>query len=199
MILGEYQWIYLIFKSLKMCVGLKRPVLAERDENCVIIKWSVCLNTIHFYKHNHVNFCCFISGIFFSYKGFEPRGTAIGQRLVTWNNMVKNTGYKATLANYPFKYADEQAKMWVYTHLRCFLKLRAGTCESRFSSFFFPKAVEFLCLLIKPSERRLTLNLSSVGSSADVCFSRRKQRFVAQVSLQEDKSHIHMLNICRDP
>ncbi|KAL8185463.1 UNVERIFIED_CONTAM: Protein dispatched 1 [Gekko kuhli] len=24
--------------------------------------------------------------------------------------MVKNTGYKATLANYPFKYADEQAK-----------------------------------------------------------------------------------------
>lgn len=46
----------------------------------------------------------------FSYQGFEPRGTAIGQRLVTWNNMVKNTGYKATLANYPFKYADEQAK-----------------------------------------------------------------------------------------
>uniref|UniRef100_A0A8C6QKN8 Protein dispatched homolog 1 n=1 Tax=Nannospalax galili TaxID=1026970 RepID=A0A8C6QKN8_NANGA len=42
--------------------------------------------------------------------GFEPRGTVIGQRLVTWNNMVKNTGYKATLANYPFKYADEQAK-----------------------------------------------------------------------------------------
>ncbi|KAF3849523.1 hypothetical protein F7725_019242 [Dissostichus mawsoni] len=42
--------------------------------------------------------------------GFEPRGTAIGQRLVTWNNMVKNTGYRATLANYPFKYADEQAK-----------------------------------------------------------------------------------------
>ncbi|XP_056284267.1 protein dispatched homolog 1 isoform X2 [Pseudoliparis swirei] len=43
--------------------------------------------------------------------GFEPRGTVIGQRLVTWNNMVKNTGYKATLANYPFKYADEQAKI----------------------------------------------------------------------------------------
>ncbi|XP_051952053.1 protein dispatched homolog 1-like [Xyrauchen texanus] len=43
-------------------------------------------------------------------QGFEPRGTAIGQRLLTWNNMVKNTGYKATLANYPFKYADEQAK-----------------------------------------------------------------------------------------
>ncbi|XP_036309270.1 protein dispatched homolog 1 isoform X2 [Pipistrellus kuhlii] len=42
--------------------------------------------------------------------GFEPRGTTIGQRLVTWNNMVKNTGYKATLANYPFKYADEQAR-----------------------------------------------------------------------------------------
>ncbi|XP_074118755.1 protein dispatched homolog 1 isoform X1 [Sminthopsis crassicaudata] len=42
--------------------------------------------------------------------GFEPRGTAIGQRLVTWNNMVKNTGYKATLANYPFKYAEEQVK-----------------------------------------------------------------------------------------
>lgn len=46
----------------------------------------------------------------FSHKGFEPRGTAIGQRLVTWNNMAKNTGYKATLANYPYKYADEQAK-----------------------------------------------------------------------------------------
>ncbi|XP_078255018.1 protein dispatched homolog 1 isoform X2 [Rhinoraja longicauda] len=42
--------------------------------------------------------------------GFEPRGTAIGQRLITWNNMVKNTGYQATLANYPFKYAEEQAK-----------------------------------------------------------------------------------------
>ncbi|XP_052593841.1 protein dispatched homolog 1 isoform X3 [Peromyscus californicus insignis] len=42
--------------------------------------------------------------------GFEPRGTAIGQRLVTWNNMMKNTGYKATLANYPYKYAEEQAK-----------------------------------------------------------------------------------------
>ncbi|KAM5238841.1 protein dispatched homolog 1 [Ctenodactylus gundi] len=42
--------------------------------------------------------------------GFEPRGTAIGQRLITWNNMMKNTGYKAMLANYPFKYADEQAK-----------------------------------------------------------------------------------------
>lgn len=60
--------------------------------------------------------CCFLS----SQKGFEPRGTAIGQRLVTWNNMVKNTGYKATLANYPFKYADEQAKKYLtptlYTH-----------------------------------------------------------------------------------
>ncbi|XP_056424390.1 protein dispatched homolog 1 isoform X1 [Hyla sarda] len=44
--------------------------------------------------------------------GFEPRGTAIGQRLVTWNNMVENTGYKATLANYPFKYADEQARKY---------------------------------------------------------------------------------------
>ncbi|XP_071996170.1 protein dispatched homolog 1 [Engystomops pustulosus] len=44
--------------------------------------------------------------------GFEPRGTAIGQRLVTWDNMVDNTGYKATLANYPFKYADEQAKKY---------------------------------------------------------------------------------------
>uniref|UniRef100_H3CKF8 Protein dispatched homolog 1 n=1 Tax=Tetraodon nigroviridis TaxID=99883 RepID=H3CKF8_TETNG len=43
-------------------------------------------------------------------RGFEPRGTAIGQRLVTWDNMVKNTGYKATLANYPFKYADERAR-----------------------------------------------------------------------------------------
>ncbi|XP_062896636.1 protein dispatched homolog 1 isoform X1 [Mobula hypostoma] len=42
--------------------------------------------------------------------GFEPRGTTIGQRLVTWNNMVKNTGYQATLANYPFRYAEEQAK-----------------------------------------------------------------------------------------
>ncbi|KAJ3606517.1 hypothetical protein NHX12_026038 [Muraenolepis orangiensis] len=42
--------------------------------------------------------------------GFEPRGTAIGKRLVTWNNMLKNTGYRATLANYPFKYADEQAR-----------------------------------------------------------------------------------------
>ncbi|KAJ8355475.1 hypothetical protein SKAU_G00182690 [Synaphobranchus kaupii] len=54
--------------------------------------------------------------------GFEPRGTAIGQRLVTWSNMVKNTGYKATLANYPFKYADEQAKShqedrWAEEHL----------------------------------------------------------------------------------
>ncbi|XP_043913885.1 protein dispatched homolog 1 [Protopterus annectens] len=48
--------------------------------------------------------------------GFEPRGTEIGQRLVTWNNMVKNTGYKATLANYPFKYADEQAKRWSDNH-----------------------------------------------------------------------------------
>lgn len=47
-------------------------------------------------------------------KGFEPRGTAIGQRLVTWDNMVKNTGYKATLANYPFKYADERAKRCFY-------------------------------------------------------------------------------------
>ncbi|XP_074173065.1 protein dispatched homolog 1 isoform X4 [Rhinolophus sinicus] len=46
--------------------------------------------------------------------GFEPRGTTIGQRLVTWNNMVKNTGYKATLANYPFKYADEQAKRLLF-------------------------------------------------------------------------------------
>lgn len=51
-----------------------------------------------------------VSSVSFFPKGFEPRGTAIGQRLVTWNNMVKNTGYKATLANYPFKYADEQAK-----------------------------------------------------------------------------------------
>lgn len=52
--------------------------------------------------------CCCLS----SQKGFEPRGTAIGQRLVTWDNMVKNTGYKATLANYPFKYADERAKKY---------------------------------------------------------------------------------------
>lgn len=52
--------------------------------------------------------CCLLP----SQKGFEPRGTAIGQRLVTWNNMLKNTGYKATLANYPFKYADEQAKKY---------------------------------------------------------------------------------------
>lgn len=53
--------------------------------------------------------CCRLS----SQKGFEPRGTAIGQRLVTWDNMVKNTGYKATLANYPFKYADERAKKYL--------------------------------------------------------------------------------------
>lgn len=52
--------------------------------------------------------CCCLS----FQKGFEPRGTAIGQRLVTWDNMVKNTGYKATLANYPFKYADERAKKY---------------------------------------------------------------------------------------
>lgn len=54
-----------------------------------------------------------IAAFLSSQKGFEPRGTAIGQRLVTWNNMVKNTGYKATLANYPFKYADEQAKTYI--------------------------------------------------------------------------------------
>lgn len=53
--------------------------------------------------------CCCLS----FQKGFEPRGTAIGQRLVTWDNMVKNTGYKATLANYPFKYADERAKKYL--------------------------------------------------------------------------------------
>lgn len=39
--------------------------------------------------------------------------------------MVKNTGYKATLANYPFKYADEQAKKYKHTsnttHTRLFL------------------------------------------------------------------------------
>lgn len=68
------------------------------------------------YHHKNLNFLTqlkpvlFIVVYFFAFKGFEPRGTAIGQRLVTWNNMVKNTGYKATLANYPFKYADEQAK-----------------------------------------------------------------------------------------
>lgn len=64
-----------------------------------------------------------------SQKGFEPRGTAIGQRLVTWNNMVKNTGYKATLANYPFKYADEQAKKY-FTPI-CY----TTTCASFFTFF----------------------------------------------------------------
>ncbi|XP_032804368.2 protein dispatched homolog 1-like [Petromyzon marinus] len=42
--------------------------------------------------------------------GFEPRGTEISQRLVTWNNMLKNTGYMATLANYPFKYAEQVSR-----------------------------------------------------------------------------------------
>lgn len=50
--------------------------------------------------------------------------------------MVKNTGYKATLANYPFKYADEQAKKYTHTsnttHTHLFLMFSL-TASSVFS------------------------------------------------------------------
>uniref|UniRef100_UPI00358EB1F2 uncharacterized protein n=1 Tax=Myxine glutinosa TaxID=7769 RepID=UPI00358EB1F2 len=48
--------------------------------------------------------------------GFEPRGTEISQRLVTWNNMVKNTGYMATLSNLPFRYAEQLARRRAQLH-----------------------------------------------------------------------------------
>ena len=49
-------------------------------------------------------------------QGFEPRGTEISQRLVTWNNMVKNTGYMATLSNLPFRYAEQLARRFAYVY-----------------------------------------------------------------------------------
>nr|XP_057946457.1 protein dispatched homolog 1 [Doryrhamphus excisus]XP_057946465.1 protein dispatched homolog 1 [Doryrhamphus excisus]XP_057946475.1 protein dispatched homolog 1 [Doryrhamphus excisus]XP_057946484.1 protein dispatched homolog 1 [Doryrhamphus excisus]XP_057946491.1 protein dispatched homolog 1 [Doryrhamphus excisus]XP_057946501.1 protein dispatched homolog 1 [Doryrhamphus excisus]XP_057946507.1 protein dispatched homolog 1 [Doryrhamphus excisus] len=101
--------------------------------------------------------------------GFEPRGTAIGQRLVTWNNMVKNTGYKATLANYPFKYADEQAKnhqepKWPEDHF---------DREKRHAEWDFSK--EFFCDVPGASYARLVFssaegkNLWSVQAIKSMC------------------------------
>ncbi|XP_024147117.1 protein dispatched homolog 1 isoform X1 [Oryzias melastigma] len=101
--------------------------------------------------------------------GFEPRGTAIGQRLVTWNNMVKNTGYKATLANYPFKYADEQAKShqetrWPEDHL---------DREKRHAEWDFRK--EFFCDVPADSYSRLVFtsaqgkNLWNIQAIKSMC------------------------------
>ncbi|XP_061561023.1 protein dispatched homolog 1 isoform X1 [Phycodurus eques] len=101
--------------------------------------------------------------------GFEPRGTAIGQRLVTWNNMVKNTGYKATLANYPFKYADEQAKnhqepKWPEDHF---------DREKRHAEWDFSK--EFFCDVPGSSYSRLVFssaegkNLWSIQAIKSMC------------------------------
>uniref|UniRef100_A0A3Q3D8W9 Protein dispatched homolog 1 n=1 Tax=Hippocampus comes TaxID=109280 RepID=A0A3Q3D8W9_HIPCM len=101
--------------------------------------------------------------------GFEPRGTAIGQRLVTWNNMVKNTGYKATLANYPFKYADEQAKnhqepKWPEDHF---------DREKRHAEWDFRK--EFFCDVPGSSYSRLVFssaegkNLWSIQAIKSMC------------------------------
>ncbi|XP_077408462.1 protein dispatched homolog 1 isoform X1 [Vanacampus margaritifer] len=101
--------------------------------------------------------------------GFEPRGTAIGQRLVTWNNMVKNTGYKATLANYPFKYADEQAKnhqepKWPEDHFER---------EKRHAEWDFSK--EFFCDVPGSTYSRLVFssaegkNLWSIQAIKSMC------------------------------
>uniref|UniRef100_A0A665WHI2 Protein dispatched homolog 1 n=1 Tax=Echeneis naucrates TaxID=173247 RepID=A0A665WHI2_ECHNA len=101
--------------------------------------------------------------------GFEPRGTAIGQRLVTWNNMVKNTGYKATLANYPFKYADEQAKnhqepRWPEEHFER---------DKRHAEWDFSK--EFFCDVPGDSYSRLVFtsaegkNLWSIQAIKSMC------------------------------
>ncbi|XP_057678733.1 protein dispatched homolog 1 isoform X2 [Corythoichthys intestinalis] len=90
--------------------------------------------------------------------GFEPRGTAIGQRLVTWNNMVKNTGYKATLANYPFKYADEQAK----NHQEPKWPEESFDREKRHAEWDFSK--EFFCDVPGSSYSRLVFS-SAEGKS----------------------------------
>ncbi|XP_077443133.1 protein dispatched homolog 1 [Stigmatopora argus] len=90
--------------------------------------------------------------------GFEPRGTAIGQRLVTWNNMVKNTGYKATLANYPFKYADEQAK----NHQESKWPEDSFDREKRHAEWDFSK--EFFCDVPGSSYSRLVFS-SAEGKS----------------------------------
>ncbi|XP_002125616.2 protein dispatched homolog 1-like [Ciona intestinalis] len=44
-------------------------------------------------------------------KGFEVRGTELSDRLVTWENMLNQTGYNSTLSNYPYVYLKRKALM----------------------------------------------------------------------------------------
>lgn len=43
-------------------------------------------------------------------KGFEVRGTALSDQVVTWKNLYDNTGYNQTLATYPILYAKQRAE-----------------------------------------------------------------------------------------
>nr|CAB3238098.1 protein dispatched homolog 1-like [Phallusia mammillata] len=42
-------------------------------------------------------------------KGFEVRGTELADKLVTWRNMLNETGYNSTLSNYPYHYMEKKA------------------------------------------------------------------------------------------
>uniref|UniRef100_A0A803K6T5 Dispatched RND transporter family member 1 n=1 Tax=Xenopus tropicalis TaxID=8364 RepID=A0A803K6T5_XENTR len=112
--------------------------------------------------------------------GFEPRGTAIGQRLVTWNNMVKNTGYKATLANYPFKYADEQAKnhqddRWSEDHYE--REKRQADWNFHKDSFFCAVPNDHYSRVVFTSVEGENLwNLRSIKSMCSIDNSRGKER-----------------------
>ncbi|KAM4528802.1 protein dispatched homolog 1 isoform 1-T1 [Fundulus diaphanus] len=119
--------------------------------------------------------------------GFEPRGTAIGQRLVTWNNMVKNTGYKATLANYPFKYADEQAKShqeprWPEDHLER---------DKREVEWDFSK--EFFCDIPGDSYSRLVF-ASAEGKSL---WNIQAIKSMCNQDNRRVRSHRDYLNLCQ--
>ncbi|XP_038124937.1 protein dispatched homolog 1 [Cyprinodon tularosa] len=119
--------------------------------------------------------------------GFEPRGTAIGQRLVTWNNMVKNTGYKATLANYPFKYADEQAKShqeprWPEDHFER---------DKREVEWDFSK--EFFCDIPGDSYSRMVF-ASAEGKSL---WNIQAIKSMCNQDISRVRSHRDYLNLCQ--
>lgn len=42
-------------------------------------------------------------------QGFEVRGTELSDKLITWQNMVNETGYNSTLSNYPYHYMEKKA------------------------------------------------------------------------------------------
>ena len=58
--------------------------------------------------------------IAFTFQGFEVRTGELADKLITWHNLLNQTGYTLMLSNYPYQYFKNQS---LNNHVSSFLTL----------------------------------------------------------------------------